>query len=279
MKQLCKLALIQMDCTLGDVPANLEHALELGRKAVAQGANLLVFPELFTTGYELSVLGADLCSYAEDPSDSPTLNKMRDFAIEHQVSVCGVIPLFHTCSEKAGKPNISCFYINSEGKLLGIYDKNHLFGEEKDYFSLGESYPVLDTEFGRIGIMICYDANFPEPARILACQGAEIILCPAAWRVQDIRLFDMIMPQRAAENIAYVCAVNRYGMDHGRYNPGHSKICSPEGEIIAFGGASETIIYAELHADTVTAKRKEIPYLNDLRTCEYPVLLKDLSTI
>ena len=79
MKQLCKLALIQMDCTLGDVPANLEHALELGRKAVAQGANLLVFPELFTTGYELSVLGADLCSYAEDPSDSPTLNKMRDF--------------------------------------------------------------------------------------------------------------------------------------------------------------------------------------------------------
>lgn len=94
MKQLCKLALIQMDCTLGDVPANLEHALELGRKAVAQGANLLVFPELFTTGYELSVLGAELCSYAEDPSDSPTLNKMRDFAIEHQVSVCGVIPLF-----------------------------------------------------------------------------------------------------------------------------------------------------------------------------------------
>ena len=163
------------------------------------------------------------------------------------------------------------FYIDNSGNILGIQDKNHLFGDEKTFFSLGNDYPVFETRFGQLGMMICYDANFPEPARILALKGAQIILSTAAWRAQDIRLFDMIMPQRAAENVCYVLASNRYGTDKGRHNPGHSQICDPEGRIIAFSGECEGIVYASLNVSTVDEARCRIPYLNDLRDAEYPV--------
>lgn len=269
-----KIALIQMDCVLGNKEANLSHAMELGQTAADKGANLIVFPEMFNTGYELSVLGPDLPSLSETSANCPTVRQLQEFAVKNKVSVCGTIPYFHMQAPEQGKPNISCFYIDSAGKILCIYDKNHMFGEEKEHFVPGETYPVIDTEFGRIGIMICYDANFPEPARILVCQGAEIILCPAAWRIQDIRLFDRIMPQRAIDNVAYICAVNRFGTDNHRYNPGHSQICDPNGELLAFGSASETILYGDIDVEEVRQARKEIPYLEDLREEEYPCFLK-----
>lgn len=277
MYETMKIALIQMDCTLGDKKANMEHALLLAEDAVSHGSNLIVFPEMFSTGYHLDALSEDFHNLTETKENCPCVEQMRQFAKDKKVSVCGTIAYYHTNLSK--KPNISCFYFNAEGECLAIYDKNHLFGQEKDFFEVGQSYPVIDTVFGKIGIMVCYDANFPEPARILACQGAEIIICPAAWRIEDIHLFDMIMPQRAAENVVYLCAVNRYGTDNGRYNPGHSQICSPEGELLAFSGAKEDIIYGELNASHISALRERIPYLQDLRPNEYTVFLRDSNPV
>lgn len=262
-------ALIQMDCDLGDKEKNIAHALALADRAVANNANLLVLPELFNTGYELSVIGDRIAGYAEDEISHETVDAMHDYAVAHAIDIVFTIPYFHNSAQN--KPNISMFYVDKCGNILGIQDKNHLFGDEKLYFSLGNDYPVFETRFGRIGMMICYDANFPEPARILALEGAQIILSTAAWRVQDIRLFDMIMPQRAAENICYVLANNRYGTDNGRYNPGHSQICDPEGQIIAYGGECETIVYAALDASAVDDARCRIPYLDDLRDAELPL--------
>lgn len=271
MYETLKIALTQMDCTLGDKKSNLKHAFELAEDAVLHGSNLIVFPEMFSTGYHLDALAEDFPDLTESREYCPAVNQMKQFATDNHVSVCGTIAYYHT--QLSERPNISCFYFNAKGECLTIYDKNHLFGQEKDFFEVGQNYPVIDTEYGKIGIMVCYDANFPEPARILACQGAEIIICPAAWRIEDIRLFDMIMPQRAAENIVYLCAVNRYGTDNGRYNPGHSQICSPEGELLAFGDARECIIYNEINASEISGLRKKIPYLQDLRPNEYPTFL------
>lgn len=277
MYETMKIALIQMDCTLGDKESNMEHALSLAKDAVLHGSNLIVFPEMFSTGYHLDALAEDFPNLIESEEYCPCVDQMKEFAKDNNVSVCGTIAYYHT--KLSARPNISCFYFNAKGECLTIYDKNHLFGQEKDFFEVGQSYPVIDTEFGKIGIMLCYDANFPEPARILACQGAEIIICPAAWRVEDIRLFDMIMPQRAAENVLYLCAVNRYGIDNGRYTPGHSQICSPEGELLAFGGAKEDIIYGEINVSKLSDLRKNIPYLQDLRPKEYPAFLLEGGNI
>ncbi|NCC45033.1 MAG: carbon-nitrogen hydrolase family protein [Clostridia bacterium] len=275
MSKPCKVALIQFESKLLDIDHNLEHALDLARQASESGANLICLPETFVTGYNLDVFGNDIGSLAQE-SGEKVLTALKEFAKEHHVYMMASVAYWHTkpdkCEEK--KPNISAFFIDDTGSLMGIYDKNHLFGDEKLYFSKGTSYPVFDTPFGRIGIMLCYDANFPEPARILALQGAQIILCPAAWRVQDIRLFDMIMPQRAAENVCYVCAVNRFGDDAGRYNPGHSMVCTPDGKLQAFLGEAEGIVYADIDSDITDALRQEIPYLDDLRYDEYLPYLK-----
>ncbi len=272
MAKALKIALIQLECKIGDISYNLKHSLKLAKEAAENGADLICLPEMFTTGYNLDTFGDRINQLAED-ENGITLGALKKFASEHNVYLMASIAFYHLNHDE--KPNISAFLIDNRGGLAGIYDKNHLFGREKEYFCYGEAYPVFDTEYGKIGIMLCYDANFPEPARILTLLGAQIILCPAAWRVQDIRLFDMIMPQRAAENIAYVCAVNRYGNDDGRLNPGHSQVCAPDGTVIALSEkAGEDILYADIHTDEVDTLRKEIPYLQDLRYDEYIKYLK-----
>ena len=260
--------IIQMDCVLGDKEENINIALTNAKIAINNGANLLMLPEMFNTGYELSYLDSKIFSLAENSDNCPTVCALRDFAKENKVDICFTIPYYHTTPN--GKPNISMFYVDYTGEIIAIQDKNHLFGDEKIYFSLGNDYPVFNTRFGPIGMMVCYDANFPEPARILTLKGAKIILCTAAWRVQDIRLFDMIMPQRAAENIVYLLACNRYGGDNGRYNPGHSQICSPIGTILQYSGEFECVLYGTINASDIDDIRKEIPYLEDLREAEYP---------
>lgn len=263
-----KVGIVQMDCVLGDKDKNLDIALKNATEAIKNGANLLMFPELFNTGYELSYLDTKLASLSESSDNCPTVSAMCDFAKRNNIDVCFTIPYYHT--SPGDKPNISMFYVDSRGEILAIQDKNHLFGDEKIYFSLGNDYPVFNTRFGTIGMMVCYDANFPEPARILTLKGAKIILCTAAWRVQDIRLFDMIMPQRAAENTVFLLACNRYGADNGRYNPGHSQICSPLGTVLQYSGEFECVLYGTINASDIDDIRKEIPYLEDLREAEYP---------
>ncbi len=270
MYETMHVALLQMDCVLGDKATNLDHALELAGEAVQNGANLILFPELFNTGYELNVLGPKLPDLAEDNRNHETIDIMRTFALSNHVDLVFTIPYFH--QGKSGKPNISMFYMNQNGQVLAIQDKNHLFGDEKFYFTIGGDYPVFETRFGVLGMMVCYDSNFPEPARILSLKGAEVILITSAWREQDIRLWDMIMPVRAADNICYVVANNRYGNDAGRFNPGHSQVCDPEGRILSYLGECEGILYATLQADTVTGMRSMIPYFKDLRDAERPVL-------
>lgn len=272
MYETLKIALIQFESRVGDKDYNVAHAIDLAKEAVHNGANMICLPEMFSTGYNLDTFGDRIKELAED-ENGPTLSALKEFAASNRVYVMASIAYYHLVGTE--NPNISAFIINKEGFLLGVYDKNHLFGKEKDYFRIGEAYAVYDTEFGKIGIILCYDANFPEPARILTLLGARIILCPAAWRVQDIRLFDMIMPQRAAENVVYLCAVNRFGDDDGRFNPGHSQICAPDGTVLAFSEKKgEDIVYAEINAEETDTFRKEIPYLQDLRYDEYLKYLK-----
>ena len=129
---------------------------------------------------------------------------------------------------------------------------------------------MFDTEFGKVGIMVCYDMGFPEAARTLALKGAELIVCPSAWCVQDADVWEINAPARALENTVFLGAVNRIGHEGGDlYMHGASMVCGPRGGKIAQLGEEEGILYADLDFDEVRKNRVTSPYLRDRRADAY----------
>ena len=270
MEAQVKIAGIQFRGTVGDVEANTAHAVELVSEAARAGAKIICLPELFSTGYNLRVLG-DRFSTLAQTLQGPTITALRNAAKEHGVYVVAPIALEKTIP---GVVYNSAVCIDDKGELAGVYDKNHLCGGEKLYFAKGHAYPVFDTPYGRLGIMICYDAGFPEVARILALQGVELLLCPSAWCYPDLDLWQVNMPCRALENSLYLMAVNRVGQEeHDLRLGGSSMVCDPRGHIIAqLDAEHEGILYAQVDRARVVAQRSELPYLRDRCPGEYGIL-------
>ena len=159
-----KLALVQFQSVLGDVEASMARALPMIDEAAAAGANMVVFPELFTTGYHLDTVGPRMTELAE-PIDGPTVCALQEAARKNHVYIVAPIALLHGLS---GVPYNSAVFINPDGTVQGSFDKVHLWALERFYFRAGHEFPVFDTEFGKVGIMVCYDMGFPEAARTLA---------------------------------------------------------------------------------------------------------------
>ena len=206
------LALIQFESSLCNPEANTEKACRMIAEAAAQGADLVVLPELFSTGYELNIVGPHVPELAE-PVDGPTVRALQDAA---RAGGCYVVAGLALTHEMAGVAYNSAVFIDRDGELQGTYDKQHLWALERFYFRAGFDCPVFDTDFGRVGVMICYDMGFPEVARMLALQGADLILCPSAWCEEDMDVWDVNVPARALENTAFVAAVNESEVSLGR---------------------------------------------------------------
>ena len=150
--------------------------------------------------------------------------------------------------------------------MEGVYDKQHLWALERFYFRGGNGTPVFQTDFGTIGIMICYDMGYPEVARMLALQGAQIVLCPSAWCEPDHDVWDINVPARALENTVFLCAVNRYGREQDLYMGGHSKVCDPRGRVVAeLPDEGEGVLNVEIDLADVVSNRQTSPYLRDRR--------------
>ncbi|MEG0322587.1 MAG: nitrilase-related carbon-nitrogen hydrolase, partial [Raoultibacter sp.] len=164
----------------------------------------------------------------------------------------------------------SSVFFDRAGELLGTFDKVHLWALERFYFRSGNEIPVFDTEFGKIGIMICYDLGFPEVARILTLKGAELIVCPSAWCEEDHDVWNYNTQCRALENTVFLAAVNRHGREESLYMGGHTRICNPRGGVIAeLEEEKEGILYADLDFADVGRNRISSPYLRDRRADLY----------
>lgn len=273
MSRTVKVAGVQFKGVLGDVSANTKRAVELVHEAAAAGAKIITFPELFSTGYNLRVLGYEFRNLAQTV-EGETITALRQAAKELGVYIIAPIALQKTMP---GVVYNSAVTIDDKGEVISIYDKNHLCGGEKLYFAKGHAYPVYDTPYGRVGVMICYDAGFPEVARILALQGVEILLCPSAWCYPDVDLWHINMPCRALENSVYLVAVNRVGEEeYDMRHAGASMICDPRGRILAeLDNENEGIVYAELDLQNVIDQRATIPYLRDRCPGEYGLLTEE----
>lgn len=261
-----KLALIQMDCEFLNVEANIKKAEEKVREASANGADLIVLPEAFNTGYYCFNYPA-MCELAE-PLDGESITAMRALARELDVYILAPIIM----SVGSGIVENTAVMIDGAGGILGTYSKTHLVGDERIYMQRGKQYPVFHTKFGPVGILICYDICFPETATILANRGAGIIVCPSAWRGGSYykEWLDIDAAARALDNTLFVALLNRVGTLPNAPFCGGTQVVGPTGYVLERCSADEEeILYQIIDLNEVIETRKDNTVLFDRHPEDY----------
>lgn len=254
-----RLALAQMECALADVHSNLDKVEAWIKEAAASGANIICFPELCLTGYNLMLLKEQVATLSQDYSE---MIARRLSAATKAAGIYAIVPIGVVDDNE--KLYNRAFLYGPDGSVVGTFDKLHAFALEKNYFSSGDQFPVFDLPFAKIGILICYDVGFPETARRLMDNGAELIFVPAAWRVQDTRAWMLNIPSRALENQLFTVGVNRVGMEGDLHLFGQSMVSSPSGENLALlPQDSESLSFVDIDLAEVEVTREAGGYLQD----------------
>lgn len=244
------------------IPGDTDHNRATFRKMVAEAAkrqsDLVVFPELFSTGYVLEQAE----DYASNPNED-MFAEMSDMAAEHKIAITGSILEHHN----GGFANCMV-YFDKEGEIQGTYRKMHLFRlfDEEKYLEQGESPTVLDLPWGKAGAAICYDLRFPELFRRYSTQNdTTMLIIPAEWPLVRVEHWRTLLIARAIENQSYVVACNCAEKSGETVFGGHSMIIDPWGEIILEASEKEALLTAEIDMDTVSDIRSRIPIFDDLR--------------
>ena len=250
-----KAALIQFQMIPGHVHENEQIVKELIMEAANLGANTIVLPELWNTGYALDEL-AQLSQTLQGSS----ITLLQSLAREYQLFIFG-----GTIAERRNNQYYNtAVAINAAGDLVQKYRKIHLFPlglKEPDYFEAGEEWGLAETPWGTMGMMTCYDLRFPELARNLALRGAKALIIPAQWPTLRQDHWQILNQARAIENQLYVLAVNRTGKDKSGKYSGCSMIIDPWGQIIAGGPEANQpgIILHEIDFSLLDTVRSKIP--------------------
>ena len=272
-----KVGLVQMMCVDENVvEPNFVKAMGMVDEAAAKGANIVALQELFQTPY-FPNRPRDSKKYFEmaETIPGPTTERVAAKAKEHGIVI--MAPIYE--KEMAGVYYNSAALLGPEGNLLGVYRKMHIPHSddfiEKYYFKPGNlGFPVFETPFGHVGILICYDRHFPEGARALGLSGAEILLIPVASpRPTASEVFIKELMGMAIANQYFVAAVNRVGVENGDEFYGTSLVCDPRGNIIAQAGDKEDAVsVAEIDLDQVVNTRNNWLFYRDRRPDAYDVL-------
>ena len=280
--RILNVALIQMCPKPYALSKNLALALNLVKEARKKGANLIVLPELFDSGYCVgdrdAEFGIDFSAIKRDKKaqQNATFRALSDFAKSSGAYIVAC-SIEKSSKEKSRKKLFDTAYIISpQGKLIGKHRKIYLWGEEKSRFSNGKKYEVFSLDFGnfkaKVGLQICYEIGFGVGANILALQGAEILIYPSAFGKARVYNWDLLSRARALENGVFVCACNHSGAES---NPalkqtlefaGDSRIVAPNGKITTQATKLNEVIIANIDLDEVKTQREKIPYLKDFDT-------------
>lgn len=278
-------AATQMACSW-DIPGNIARAESLIRKAAAKGANIVLIQELFEAPYFCQDQIAEFFDMAKPFEDNPLIAHFASLAAELDV----VLPI--SFFEKAGQAFFnSVGIIDADGSVLGLYRKSHIPDgpgyTEKYYFSPGDTgFEVWQTKHATIGVGICWDQWFPEAARAMALQGAELLFYPTAIgsepqdpTIDSAAHWQRVMQGHAAANLMPVIASNRIGTEPGRKGTeltfyGSSFIANQTGEKIAEADRStETVLTATFDLDAIAKQRAAWGLFRDRRPELYTPLL------
>ena len=269
-----RLALLQMDCS-GSREQNMARAEAMIREAATQRqAQILLLPEVFHEYFFITELNRKYFEAAE-PVPGPITDAMSKLARELEVVI--VAPVF----ERVGR---SVYYnsaavIDADGELLGVYRKTHIplstIFYEKLYFKPGNvGYPVFNTRYAKVGLLICHDRHYPEGARAVALNGAEILLVPSATpdKSLSVRVWEKELCAHAIFNEYFVAGLNRVGKEGNYVYYGRSVVFDPAGELIEQAGPDQEILVADCNLDLITERRQAWQFYRDRRPDTYGIL-------
>ncbi len=289
MAQVVKCGLIQAknaaptDAPIEDIKrVNIEKHLKIIESAAQQGVKILCMQEVFTTPYFCAEQQARWYEAVERIPDGPTIRLMQDVAKKHGMVI--IVPIYE--EEMTGIYYNTAAVIDADGRYIGKYRKTHIphVGPgfwEKFYFKPGNlGYPAFETAFARIGVYICYDRHFPEGARALGLNGAEIVFNPSAtvaglseylWRLEQ--------PAHAVANGYFIGAINRVGYEApwniGEFY-GQSYFCDPRGQTIAIAPRDEdALVVADLDLAMIREVRNTWQFFRDRRPETYQALVAE----
>lgn len=266
-----KIALCQMK-VIDNKEENLKKAISMIKTASKMDANLIILPEMFNCPYE----NEKFIEYSEEAENSYTLNLISKIASEEKKYIlAGSIPEKETTSTSEKIYNTS-FMFNPKGKIIAKHRKMHLFDidvkgkiyfKESDTLTAGNQITIAETSFGKIGIGICYDIRFPELARLMALEGADILCYPGAFNLTTGPAhWEMLFKARACDNQVFTIGVAPALDKNANYNSyGHSLIVNPWGEIISSASFEEELIIAEIDLNEIKKVREELPLLKNRR--------------
>lgn len=259
----------------------LQKHIEYTKQAHEKGVKILCYQEIFNGPYFCAEQEKCWYNAAESIPDGPTIKTMQELAKKYSMVL--VVPIYEF--EQTGVYYNSAAVIDADGKYLGKYRKNHIPHVapgfwEKFYFRPGNlGYPVFHTAYATIGVYICYDRHFPEGARALGLNGAEIVFNPSAT-VAGLSeyLWKLEQPAHAAANGYFVGAINRVGTEApwniGEFY-GSSYFCNPRGQIIAQASRDqEELLIGDLNLDEIKEVRDTWQFFRDRRPETYDTLVK-----
>ncbi|MGI6549133.1 MAG: carbon-nitrogen hydrolase family protein [Syntrophomonadales bacterium] len=267
MSKTFKAGICQMK-VFDDKETNLASATQMVKEAAAEGCRLVVLPEMFSCPYAARYFPV----YAE-PIPGMTSGQLSNLAREESIClVAGSIP------ERGdeGKIYNTSLVFDPEGRMIAKHRKMHLFDVdipggitffESETLSPGQEVTTFATEFGPMGLAICYDMRFPELARAMALQGAKVIIYPAAFnQVTGPLHWEILLRSRAIDNQVFVIAASPANHPEAAYAAyGHSMAVDPWGKVIAEAGTGEMLLVTQINLETVDRVRKEIPVLKHRR--------------
>ena len=252
-----KIAIYQGDGVLGGVAETLEIMREVVSEAKLAAADLVVFPELMLSGYNMGDSVPDLAEAA----DGPSAKRIADMARSYGLAIVYGYP------ERDGERVFNTTQmVTRSGDALLNYRKCQLYGPwEKASFEAGSGFQVTDWDGLKLGLLICYDIEFPEAARRLAEQGADLIVVSSATPEPQTDVSEVLVPARACENQLYVAFSNRCGSEDDLAYCGGSCIIGPDGRDLARVQKQEGLLYAEIDTGAIRHRRAIYDYLADRR--------------
>lgn len=250
-------AVVQTESHPGRWKQNIDAAAAHVRSLAADGSKIIVLPEFFATGYDLAL---DVHAFAE-PVPGPTSDALSALAAETGTVL--VTAIVHRTAE--GSVTDSSLVVGPDG-LIRLGHKRFLWGQENSVFTSGtESGLVVPTPFGTVGVVICYEAGFPETVRNMAQRGAEVIAIPSAFGHARLHVWKLLTRSRALENGVVVAAAGLTGKTgSGPRFAGHSVIVGPRADAIAEMDESVGAVAAVVERRDLVDARNEVPYLKDL---------------
>lgn len=264
-----KIALCQME-NKGSVQENLESSLRAVREAALQRADLILFPEVQLTEFFPQYPGQDVSGYRVG-LDSEIVRAFCDAARENQIMV---VPNLYL--EEHGKAYDASLLIRKDGTIAGVQKMVHVaqadkFFEQDYYTPADDGFQVFETEFGKIGLVICFDRHYPESIRTEALMGADLILIPTVnTKAEPSEMFEWELRVQAFHNSVYIAMCNRVGTEGEMDFSGESIVVDANGNTILKADDREQILYADIDLAQAGEIRSRRPYTN-LRRKEFYV--------